>query len=220
MLRPGWLLLGLLTVACGSGGGDDGDDAVTNRDGGSSATVGCGVPGSRVAEDCEGFDDCGGSANVSRRGNCEHCPNEALFRTCSKGRCVEYDRTGTIRVGFTVDQLGVGANSFVVMVIDPEGGDGTDLTCAAIMSSCRLKDTYLVNVTNVDLGEPPGGLQRDRSYTRSMTAHVGSGRIAYVLVTEQSDGNGRIVAHGCGERATVASGESTDVLIELRAYER
>lgn len=205
------LLSVLVLVGCSSGdGGDDGDGG---RDAGNNVpTAPCGIEGTPASSMCMDASDCG---QTDVRFNCTNCPIEATQATCVSGQCDTYDDSGRVRFGFNVVNAGAGGNSYVGMIIDPMMANGDRVTCAALLSTCPIVNNKELNVVNVDVGNPAGGLQQGQAYILTPFAHVGENRIGYLFVTSQMAGSGDVIAHGCTEGVAITSGQQTDVLIEL-----
>lgn len=213
-------LVFLFLVACSGGGDGSGDDDghTGSRDAGTSTVEGCGIEGTPEGTECVGFDECG-VRNTQVAFNCDTCPQEAISELCLSGRCTPYDLDATIQIGFNVFEHGDGANSFVLAVIDPMGADGTRVTCEALLSSCNLVDNFSVNVMNVQVtgAGSANGFEQNQAYIGLADAQSGEDRIAYLRLHAQGRGNGTVLAKGCSEWASLAPGQTAQVLINLIA---
>ena len=210
----------VLTMLVAGGCGSD-SNSEPNGTGGTDAGGGrsgvCGRPDLTPASACQTAADCPDPSNQGRA-LCSNCPREALFRTCSAGQCVEYDRSGTIDARFIGTPAASGGESYVTSVIDPIMADGRRLTCANLLNECDVVNDPGLNVINVQIAEPVPPLAPDLAYISLASAHVGSDRIVLIYVTASSDGEGRILAQGCVEGLTVTSGQTTQALVTLVDY--
>ncbi|MEO1229360.1 MAG: hypothetical protein AAFZ18_10675 [Myxococcota bacterium] len=208
----------LAIVGCPSG-----DDPLDDPSGGGTpsdvATANCGLAPASLptSPECIDFTDCGGSGNIVATPNCEICPRQAAFQVCEAGACRATDRTGVIRVAFEAPVTTVGARSIVTLAYLDAAGDGTQLTCAGLLSAgCdRLADEALPLV-NANILEPVGGINdaTPNFFTPIMT-NVGENRVVVVLITTASNGAGEVRAVGCADGLTVTADMQTEVLMPM-----
>jgi hypothetical protein len=204
--------LPLLLAACG-GGSMNGADA-------GSQNAACGSAGQKSGAKCSGLGDCGGATNFQTVSFCDHCFAYADTQVCESGTCrmLASDLSTNIKLAFNIPQQAAGAQSFTAASLDPVTADGVTLTCAGLSSSmCAYTNNPAINARNSHTRAfAGGGADPTNAYTDLILAEAGSERLAFVVVTSAAQGKGDIKAIGCAEHIDVASGQTTQVMIDLK----
>jgi hypothetical protein len=176
----------------------------------------CGTaPAAAPTAGCTGVATCGAGASNQRRPiNCTHCFAGYDSHVCEAGACRAVDTTpGPIRVLMGLSGRGSGAQSVMIAALHPTMADGTQLTCAKLLSTCAWRDNPAINANVITqaIAQPGETLQS------SISVEPGAGRLVFVGLTSEPQGKGTLLAKGCAEGVDVVPAMATTVSIELVA---
>ncbi len=207
-MRRSWLLTISAAFACGP----------NDRPDNTPVESACGVSQGKLGSECASLSDCGGPNNARRVEFCESCFARADSHVCESGMCRQIDTTGSIKTAFSVPPSAAGALSYTVAALNPTKADGTELSCAKLLSTCStFRDDFTFNAANSTFKAFPAPADLGNVYPVQTPADVGAGRMLMVLVTQASQGKGAVLAKGCVGGIEVKPGEITTVQLELVA---
>jgi hypothetical protein len=205
-------------VAPGCGGSSGSDAGGGTPDGGTAPSI-CGTAGQKTGTQCSGLSDCGGASNLVIVQSCQHCFARADTQVCEAGTCrmLPGGSATNLSVTFTLPAAGAGALSFTIATLDPIAADGTSVTCAALLTTCRYENDAMLNAVASRFRKLGAPADPSMAYTEPLIpAEPGSGRLVYIALTSDDQGKGTVMAKGCTEGIMVPANMTTQIAVTLQ----